>query len=309
MTGLEISRAYFDEYGREILGRHPELCGSIAIGLCGGGSECYGCDDDISRDHDWGPSFCIFCDDSMSDSDMFMLEKEYMRFPYEFMGYALRENSKGGSDRRGVMRVGDYYKRYMGMSGAPQSLADWLYTPDECFAEAVNGEIFYDGGGDFAKIRKTIKKDRPEDVRVKKICARAAEMAQYGQYNFLRCHSHGERGAAMLALSSFVMSSVKMIFLLNKSYCPYYKWAIRKMRRLETLGDIADVFEYLLCSENSADGREKATIIEDICALVIKEMRTQGLTDSDSDYLEAHAYSAAKRIRDVSLRNMHIMTG
>lgn len=309
MTGLEIARAYFDEYGRDIFERYPALTDSIAVGLCGGGSECFGFDDETSQDHDWGPSFCIFCDDSVSDSDMFLLEKEYMRLPREFHGYALIENSKGGSDRRGVMRTGDYYKRYTGMSVAPESLADWLYTPEECFAEAVNGEIFFDGGGDFVKIREIIKSGRPEDVRIKKICARAAEMAQYGQYNFLRCHRHGERGAAMLALSSFVLSAVKMIFLLNHSYCPYYKWAIRKMRELETLGDLSDVFEYLLCSENSPDGGEKAAIIEDICALVIKEMRGQGLTDSDSDYLEAHAYSAARRISDVSLRNMHIMTG
>lgn len=309
MTGLEISRAYFDEYGREILSRHPDLCDGVAVGLCGGGSECYGFDDEASRDHDWGPSFCIFCDDDMSDADIFALEKEYMRLPHEFMGYALRESSKGGGDRRGAMRVGDYYKRYTGIDGAPQSLDDWLYTPDECFAEAVNGDIFFDGGGEFVKIRDIIKNHRPEDVRIKKICARAAETAQYGQYNFLRCHAHGERGAAMLALSFFVMSAVKMIFLLNNSYCPYYKWAIRKMRSLNVLGDMADVFEYLLCSENSEDGKEKSAIIEDVCALIIREMRSQGLSRSDSDYLEAHAYSAAERIHDAALRNLHIMVG
>lgn len=309
MTGLELSEAYFEEYGREMLQRHSQLGERVAVGLCGGGSECWGFDDEVSRDHDWGPSFCVFCDDDMSDGDMFILEKEYLKLPESFRGHTVSASSKGGYGRRGVMRCGEFYSRYTGFSGAPKTLNDWLYTPDECFAEAVNGKVFYDGSGAFSDVRRAIVNDRPEDVRIKKICARAAEMAQYGQYNFLRCYSHGEHGAAMLALSSFVMSAAKMIFLLNRSYCPYYKWALRALRALPVLGDMADVLEFLLCSDNTGNGREKAAVVEDICALVIEEMRCQGLTDSDSDYLEAHAYSAAERIRDAEIRNLHIMTG
>lgn len=309
MTGLELSELYFEEYGRKIIENHPELSKKIAVGLCGGGSECMGFDDEASRDHDWGPSFCIFCDDDMSDGEIFTLEKEYAKLPGDFLGYALKKSSKGGSDRRGVMRIRDFFSRYIGIDSVPKSLLDWLYIPDECFAEAINGRVFYDGSGTFTDIRTKIKNSRPEDVRIKKICARAAEMAQFGQYNFLRCYEHGERGAALLALSSFVTSAVKMIFLLNKAYCPYYKWALKAMRSLPVLGDMADVLEYLLYSENTDDGREKTAIIEDVCAVVIKEMRRQGLTDSDSDYLEAHAYSAAEHIHDNELRNMHIMTG
>lgn len=309
MTGLEISEAYFEKYGRAIFEKYPEAAKSCAAGLCGGGSECYGFDDEISRDHDWGPSFCIFCDDSMSDTDMFMLEKEYARLPSEFLGFSLKESSKGGADRRGVMRAGEFYKRYTGFSGAPKSLSDWLYTPDECFAEAVNGKIFFDGSGHFTALRDQILTKRPEDVRIKKICARACEAAQYGQYNYPRCIKRGEKGAAVLALAGFVTSAVKLIFLLNRAYCPYYKWALRAMRALPVMGDMSDVLEFLLWEENSETDSSKAVIVEDICALIIKELRAQKLTDSDSDYLEAHAYSAAERIKDAGLRNLHIMTG
>lgn len=309
MTGLEISEAYFEEYGRALFEKYPALAEKCAVGLCGGGSECYGFDDEISRDHDWGPSFCIFCDDDMDDGDMFLLEKEYARLPSEFMGYTLRESSKGGSDRRGVMRAGEFYKRYTGLSGAPQSLSDWLYTPDECFAEAVNGKVFFDGSGRFTAVRNEILTQRPEDVRIKKVCARACEAAQYGQYNYPRCLKRGEHGAAVLALAGFATAAAKLIFLLNDAYCPYYKWSLKAMRALSRLGDISDVLEFLLWEENSDADSSKAAIVEDICALIIKELRDQGLTDSDSDYLEAHAYSAAEHIKDTGLRNLHIMAG
>ena len=61
MKGIEISRAFYEQYGREMIeSEFAQYKERIAVGLVGHGSECFGFDDEISRDHDFEPSFCIW---------------------------------------------------------------------------------------------------------------------------------------------------------------------------------------------------------------------------------------------------------
>ena len=212
-----------------------------------------------------------------------------------------------GEKKLGLLRISDFYRRYTGCPGAPESAEHWLSLPSWALAEATNGQVWQDDLGEFTAIRNTLLHGMPEDVRLKKIAARAVEMAQSGQYNYLRCLRHGEAGSAQLALTEFVRSSCSMIFLLNRRHEPYYKWVFRAMAELDKLSSLKDALEFLLLGEN--DSRLKEGVIEDICASVIAEMRVQELTDSSSDYLEDHAFEAQERITSRSIRAMHIMEG
>ena len=61
MKGLLLSREYYDQLGAPMLRREFDgLVDRIAVGFAGPGSECFGFDDEISRDHDWGPAFCMW---------------------------------------------------------------------------------------------------------------------------------------------------------------------------------------------------------------------------------------------------------
>ena len=61
MRGLELSRGYFEEFGRPMLeSQFPEVLPYLAAGLIGSGSECLGFDDETSTDHDFEPGFLIF---------------------------------------------------------------------------------------------------------------------------------------------------------------------------------------------------------------------------------------------------------
>ena len=60
MKGLELSQRFFLECGLPLIEkRFPEYRERIAAGLLGTGSEVFGADDDISKDHEWGPRFTV----------------------------------------------------------------------------------------------------------------------------------------------------------------------------------------------------------------------------------------------------------
>ena len=80
MKGLEIAKAFYKEYGEPMLrDRFPSLIPYLAVGLMGRGSECFGFDDEVSRDHDFEPGFCIFLpgEDVVDRRTEFLLERAY----------------------------------------------------------------------------------------------------------------------------------------------------------------------------------------------------------------------------------------
>ena len=89
MKGLELSRAYFERFGRPMLEEQfPELMPFLAAGLCGSGSECFGWDDEVSRDHDFEPGFCLFLpeEELVNRRQEFLLERAYAKLPAAFGG-------------------------------------------------------------------------------------------------------------------------------------------------------------------------------------------------------------------------------
>lgn len=286
--------------------RFPEYESRIAVGLVGHGSQCFGFDDEISRDHDFESGFCLFITDEDDAEIGVALSRAYR----ELCGKPESVRSALGTAGTGVMRISDFYRRYTGTGSAPCTWQDWLYLPSSALAEATNGEVFRDDLGEFSAIRERIKLDMPEDVRRKKLAARTIFMAQSGQYNYTRCLKHGEAGAAMLAVNEFAKNTAEAVYLLNRAHAPYYKWLLRGMRNLEKLASLADALEFLLIADNTDDGAKlKAAVIEDICAEIVKELKVQGLTCGNWDYLEPHAFDIQSHIENREIKSLHIMEG
>ena len=304
MKGLELARAYYEAYGRPMLERDfSQYLGRIAAGLCGHGSECFGFDDDISRDHDFEPGFCLWIPEEDDREYGFKLFRAYSKLPQEFMGVKIQKKSLFGSDTKGVHTLWQFYSFYIG-DRLPETNGEWLQIPDFYLAEATNGQVFDDPLGEFSRIRAALL-DRPEDVRLKKLGSALFSMAQLGQYNYARCLRHGEEAAAALALTQFCKSAAQAVYLLNRAYAPYDKWLFRGLRGLPCLSGTADSITALLAAP--LEEKRNLPLIEGICAGVIAVLREQGLAENAGDYLEPYAYAVGEHITDGELRNSPVM--
>ena len=310
MKGLELSRAFFEEYGMPMLEtQFPELLPVLAAGLFGSGSECFGYDDDISRDHDFEPGFCIFLpgEDVVSRRDAFLLERAYAKLPRYFRGFERSLLSPVGGNRHGVLRTAEFFQSMVGAADGNLEQLQWLSIPEQALAEATNGDIYFDNFGEVTGIREKLQVF-PEDIRRKRLAGHLLLMAQAGQYNYARCLKHGEPAAAQLAAVEFVRSALSVLFLLNRKYQPYYKWVFRALRELPDSAEFSPMLEVLLTSGNTeAQAAEKTEIIEEISVSVSRMLNEQNLTARLGEDLEKLAYAVNDGIRDGELRNMHVL--
>ncbi|MBR4574935.1 MAG: DUF4125 family protein [Lachnospiraceae bacterium] len=297
MTGLELSELYYEQYGKPMI--HEKFCeyeDRIAVGLVGEGSECFGFDDDISRDHDFGPGFCMWLAKDDFKKIGKKLQKEYDKLPKEFMGYTRLETAKAGK-RVGVFDVGKFCKKFIGLKRAPKSEEEWLCIDESGLAHLTNGKVFTDGLGGFSFIRNKLKDYYPDSVYRKKIAQTAALMSQTGQYNYPRMMQRGDALTAGIYLSDFIRNAMKMMYLLNRQYAPYLKWMRKGLEDLPDTGDIPAKLDSLSLLKGEDDNNKAQALIEDICTDILYRLNALGVAGGSDNYLDHHVGEILTGIR------------
>ncbi|RLB68427.1 MAG: hypothetical protein DRH08_00965 [Deltaproteobacteria bacterium] len=307
MNGLKLAEEYFISHGLPLICDHfPDYKDRIAAGLVGLGSDCLGFDDKFSRDHDWGPGFCLWLTKTDYNQIGSSLMEAYNKLPNTFSGFE-REPSEWGNDRVGVFETGAFYQRLLGQPNALETLYDWLPLHGDNLSVCTSGKVFYDPLGEFSKIRAKLLAFYPDDVRLVKIAARCMVVGQSGQYNFLRSLWRKDYFAVQYAETKFCADVMSLVYLLNHSYAPYYKWLMRGVKTLPILGEF--VFEKVSAMMILNDYKQKKMIIDEICAAVILELQKEGLSDSNSRFFVDHGPVIHEKIVDPTLRNMNVWAG
>lgn len=289
MKGLELSRAYYEEVGAPLLEtKYRNYVNRIAVGLAGEGSECLGFDDGYSTDHDFGPGFCLWLTKEDYEKIGAELQRDYDMLPKTWHGIPVRNTTKEGKGRVGVIETDSFFRKYTGLEKAPEGkniedILTWCNIPQEMLRTVVNGQIFRDDLGEFTGRRKEFEK-YPEAVRLYKISEALHSMAQSGQYNFTRGRKRKDIGMMYNSLSEFVKSATECSYLLNKIYMPFYKWSFKGMEEFTCLKDMKKDLEGLISNRPDSEGMEDK--IENICHKVLEELHRQNLSKSNEDFLD-----------------------
>ena len=259
MSGLALSRAYYEAYGKPMIQEQfSDYEDKIAVGLAGEGSDCFGFDDETSRDHDWGPDFCMWITEETEREIGNKLREAYAALPQEFMGYT-RAVSARGNQRRGVQTINSFYGRLLGTRDWEkigeaavmaqdnevvqeqafdrqqvfrQEQAFWQSMQDASLAAAVNGEIFCDPQGIFSSVRKQLAAGYPQQIQYLKLAESAARFAQTGQYNYARMLNRGDNITAMMMLGDCLKEATKLCYYMENQYPPHDKWLVKGLGQL-----------------------------------------------------------------------------
>ena len=136
-------------------------------------------------------------------------------------------------------------------------------------------------------------------------------IAQLGQYNYPRCIKRREYVAANYAESHFISHIISMVYLMNREYKPFYKWMHRDMKRLPILGETLYYLLLNLVNIHEVESGEmvyqkKIQLIEEGSQYIIRELRRQGLSESESDFLLDHGPIVQSKIQDSQIKSINV---
>ncbi len=313
ITGMELCRRYYEEYGRPMIaGKFHAYESRIAVGLVGKGSDCFGFDDVLSQDHDFGPRFVMWVTKKVYDEIGEELQEAYDKLPNQFLGVD-RIETFHGKDRSGVMIIEEFYKNLLGFdlvgmlahnhedtASGKESLDTikcWLSVQEYGLAAAVNGEVFRDDEGIFTQYRKLLSAYYPKAVWYRKVAQTCALFSQSGQYNLPRMRRRGQLVSAELAKAECAKQAMKLYYLLNRKYAPHDKWLYKGMPENPqmTLGeegmenaDVPKLVEQMsLLPADIAHEAALTTAVESLAVIFANELEKLNMVGKCDLYLDA----------------------
>ena len=293
-SNMDRSKAFYESAGKAMIEKHfSQYAGRIAVGLVGEGSDCFGFDDEISSDHDYAPGFCMWLTEKDYQEIGAKLQKEYDKLTSSEgrLGY-----------RRGVFSINQFYNGIMEISGDYENTlsVDYEACKEHLLATASNGQVFKDDLGVFTKIRNQILKYYPETVWRRKLAQCIHDFAQYAQSNYSRMMARKDTVTAMICVGKGVESALDLVYLLERTYAPYYKWKKKGLENSRLAKQIFPILEKIAENPSQAAVWEgyrysaasvhledaNVALFEEVAKRILDEMVRQDLVSGNETFLE-----------------------
>lgn len=281
MNGLELARRFFQEWGLSYLKQnHPELTDRLAAGLIGR-SQSVGLDDEISHDHDWGPGFQIWLlNEDHARSAETLAEELHAALPDEFFGYRLADGWGRKAKSVQIHSMDSWFKDETGgFAEPPENPLAFQPSPrDESHLFFIKrGHVFHDPYGEFTRRRAGFSV-WPRYSLLKRLHNTTWQLWHFGEYNFERVVRRGDPLTISHCKTEFTDYTMRVCFLLNEDFAPYWKWSAACFRRISWAGPIAHSLDALNACASVEDGKAH---VESICRalrdrLVISGFVTEG---------------------------------
>ncbi|MGP0075262.1 MAG: DUF4037 domain-containing protein [Bryobacteraceae bacterium] len=268
MKGLEIARDFFFSWARPFLtAQFPELADRVAAGRLSG-SDVLGGDDEISRDHNWGPQFDLF----LAAADYAAFGEEVSRAmnevaPNPWKGYRL----DGAGDKSvQVHSVPQWFRKHLKLARFPLAAEDWPPTSLESILYFLrHGEIWMDGSGELSKWRSALH-EYPHEMLRTRLAEECFRVWHHGEYNFVqRMARRRDPIAIAMCLGEFVTGVMRIVLLMSRDFTPYWKWLAFEFRKRPEAQPYVKMLEELVSVQVI---ERQVDIVQSVCSLVHRQL-------------------------------------
>lgn len=291
MQGLDIAEDFFLNWGLPALQENfPDLVTQLSAGRFSG-SDVLRADDQISRDHNWGPQFSLFL--SGDDFDRFGKHVSVTMnaiAPATWKGYRV----DGAGDKNVLVEnVANWIEANIGFTSIPQSDSDWnsivkhrqsggtIEGRESALYYLRYGTLWLNNNVEFNRWREVLK-IYPQSVQFARLAEECFRMWQYGQYNFVqRISKRDDPLTVSLCLGKFVEGVMRIMLLLYRHFTPYWKWLAHEFRQLDRAPHYVPLLEKLLTSTNR---KQQSDIIQQICDDIYQELLAFGVISRQGNH-------------------------
>jgi hypothetical protein len=283
IPGLKLSEYFYHEAVRPILDQDfPQVAHSA--GRLDFGSDVLGFDTPQSRDHGWGPKAMIFVSEAdHSEHRQAILDAMSRKLPYEIRGYPtnyrdldvdgghLQPIDQGPVNHCVEVTTSErFFNAYLGLNPAqPIEEIGWFIVPQQRLRSVISGKILYDGLNCLESARQRLKW-YPWDVWIYLLANQWRRIDQEEPF-MARCGDVGDALGSRLVAARQVNEIMKLCFLMERQYAPYYKWFGTAFSRLDCAESLIPIFHQVF---DSQDWKEREAQLSE-AYLILAEMHNR----------------------------------